>query len=133
MAEICPAGPIFIGDALTSSVALSVEFAPTITTQPADSTINDGATATFTAAATGNPTPTVQWQVSSDGTNWSNVSTGSGGNSDSYTTAALTSTNHGYQYRALYSNSVTANVATSAATVTYPWVPWTIRVPDPAI
>ena len=26
-----------------------------------------GSTATFTAAATGNPTPTVQWQVSTDG------------------------------------------------------------------
>src|SRR2546422_6450849 len=40
---------------------------PTITTQPANQTVTVGQTATFTAAATGSPTPTVQWQVSTDG------------------------------------------------------------------
>ena len=107
----------------TSAATVTVNFAPSISSQPTNQTVNSGQTATFTAAATGNPTPTVQWQVSSDGTNWSNVSTGTGGTTNSYTTAALTSTNNGYQYRALYSNSVTANVATSAATVTVNFAP----------
>ena len=40
--------------------------APTVTTQPASQTVTAGQTATFTAAASGNPTPTVQWQVSTD-------------------------------------------------------------------
>jgi hypothetical protein len=35
---------------------------PTITTQPGNQTVTAGQTATFTAAATGSPTPTVQWQ-----------------------------------------------------------------------
>ena len=105
------------GDALTSPVALSVQFAPTITTQPADSTINDGATATFTADATGNPTPTVQWQVNT-GSGWANVTDGTGSTTKTYTTGALTTTASGYQYRARFTNSVTADVATNAATVT---------------
>jgi hypothetical protein len=100
------------------TLTASSNTAPSIISQPTNQTVTAGSSATFTAAASGTPTPTVQWQVSSDGTNWSNVSTGTGGTTNSYTTAALTSTNNGYQYRALYSNSVTANVATNAATVT---------------
>src|SRR5260370_834542 len=41
--------------------------APYITTQPVNQTVNAGQTATFTAAATGSPTPTAQWQGSTDG------------------------------------------------------------------
>src|SRR5882724_1744004 len=60
---------------------------PTITTQPANQTVTAGQTATFTAAATGSPTPTVQWQVSTDGgTTFSNVS-GATSTTLSFTTA----------------------------------------------
>ena len=107
-----------VGSAATTNIAtLTVQFAPSISTQPTNTTINDGQTATFTAAATGNPTPTVQWQVNT-GSGWANVADGTGGTTNSYTTVALSSAQTGYQYRALYTNSVTANVATSAATVT---------------
>ena len=41
--------------------------APVVTTQPASQTVTAGQTVTFTAAASGNPTPTVQWQVSTNG------------------------------------------------------------------
>lgn len=108
------------GNATTSAANLTVQFAPTITIQPANSTINDGQTATFTAAATGNPTPTVQWQVDT-GSGWADVTDGSTVSttvSTTYTTAALTSAANLYQYRALFTNSVTANVPTSGATVT---------------
>jgi hypothetical protein len=105
------------GNATSSAVILAVQFAPSITTQPTDATINDGQTATFTAAASGNPTPTVQWQVNT-GSGWADVTDGTGGTTNSYTTAALTTAASGYQYRARYSNSVTANVETNAATVT---------------
>ena len=50
-------------DATTTVATLTVNYAPSITTQPTDQTINNGATATFTAAATSKPAPTVQWQV----------------------------------------------------------------------
>ncbi|MEI7924102.1 MAG: hypothetical protein WCJ40_19505, partial [Planctomycetota bacterium] len=105
------------GNATSSPVILTVQFAPSINPQPSNATITDGQTATFTAAATGNPTPTVQWQVNT-GSGWADVTDGTGATTNSYTTAALTSAASGYQYRALYSNSVTANVSTNAATVT---------------
>src|SRR2546425_2094595 len=41
--------------------------APAVTTSPSSLTITAGQTASFTAAATGTPPPTVQWQVSTDG------------------------------------------------------------------
>jgi hypothetical protein len=40
---------------------------PTVTTNPGNQTVTAGQNVTFTAAANGNPTPTVQWQVSTDG------------------------------------------------------------------
>ena len=50
---------------------------PAVTTQPVSTTVTTvtpGKTASFSAAASGSPAPTVQWHVSSDGTNWSNLS-----------------------------------------------------------
>ncbi len=41
--------------------------APSITTNPSDTTVCAGSAVSFSAAATGVPTPTVQWQVSTDG------------------------------------------------------------------
>ena len=56
-----------VGSATTAAATLTVQFAPTVTTNPANQSVNAGQTATFTAAATGNPAATVQWQVSTDG------------------------------------------------------------------
>src|ERR1700735_109282 len=41
--------------------------APAITMNPASVTVTAGAAATFSAAATGQPAPTIQWQVSTNG------------------------------------------------------------------
>ncbi len=59
----------------TDPATLTVDFAPTLTTQPTDQVIDVGETATFSAqAANGNPTPTtVQWQVSTDGVAWTDL------------------------------------------------------------
>ncbi len=47
----------------------------TITTQPTDQTAADGAVATFTSVAAGDPTITYQWEVSEDaGVTWGEVS-----------------------------------------------------------
>jgi hypothetical protein len=103
------------GMATTAVAMLTVNsVAPTITTQPANQTVTAGQTATFTAAATGSPTPTVQWQVSSDGgASFSNVS-GAGATSTtlSFTTA---SSQNGYRYRAVFSNSAGTATTTAAA------------------
>ena len=88
---------------------------PTITTQPANQTVGAGQTATFTAAATGSPTPTVQWQVSTDGGGtFSNVS-GATSTTLSFTT---TLSQNGNQYRAVFTNSAgTATTTTAMLTV----------------
>ena len=104
------------GPATSTAATLTVNSPtpPTITTQPTNQTVTAGQTATFTAAATGSPTPTVQWQVSIDGgANFSNVS-GATSTTLSFTTAL---SQNGYRYRAVFTNS--AGPATStAATLT---------------
>jgi hypothetical protein len=44
-----------------------VPSAPIVTTNPSNEAVQVGNNATFTAAATGTPTPTVEWAVSTDG------------------------------------------------------------------
>jgi Peptidase A4 family/Immunoglobulin I-set domain len=92
--------------------------APAITTQPSDQTVAQGATATFTAAASGYPAPTVQWQVSTDGgASWSALP-GAPAASFSFTASSSES---GYRYRALFSNSAgTATTAPATLTVLPP-------------
>jgi plastocyanin len=50
------------GTATSSVATLTVNVAPAFTTQPASQTVTVGANVTFTAAASGSPTPTYQWQ-----------------------------------------------------------------------
>jgi hypothetical protein len=76
--------------------------APYITTQPANQTVTAGQTTTFTAAATGSPAPTVQWQVSTDGgVTFNNVS-GANSTTLSFTTAI---SQNGNKYRAVFTNT----------------------------
>jgi hypothetical protein len=87
--------------------------APKITTQPTSQTVGLFATATFTAAASGSPTPTVQWQQSTNsGKTWTNIS---GATSTSYKVTALF--NNGYEFRAVFTNSL-GSATTNAAKLT---------------
>ncbi len=87
---------------------------PTITMQPANQTVTAGQTATFIAAATGSPTPTVQWQVSTDrGVTFNNVSVAT----STTLSFATTSSQNGYQYRAVFTNTA-GTATTTAATLT---------------
>jgi len=96
---------------------LSVNKAPVITTAAADATVCNGATATFTAAASGPPPPTVQWSVSTDGgvlfTDIPGATTGT------LSFVANTSQN-GNQYRATFTNSQGSAQTTATLTVTNP-------------
>src|SRR5207249_550080 len=88
--------------------------APVVTTNPTNQNVGLGLNATFTAAATGTPTPTIKWQVSTDnGTSFSDIL---GATLSTYSFAAAASQN-GYQYRAVFTNSV-GSAASSAATLT---------------
>ncbi len=51
----------------TQTLTINVNQAPAVTTNPSDQSVNPGASVSFTAAASGFPTPTVQWQRSTDG------------------------------------------------------------------
>jgi hypothetical protein len=99
------------GSATSGAATLTVNYAPSVTQNPSSSTVNSGATASFTAAATGNPTPTVQWQVSTNGgTSWSDIS---GATNTTYSFTAASGDN-GNQYRAVFTNSVASTNSTSA-------------------
>ena len=104
------------GAADSNAATLTMEAAPTVMVQPADQTVVAGQTAIFTAAASGNPTPTVQWQVSTDGGSiWSPVS---GATSTSLRLAAEASDN-GNAYRAVFTNAAgSADSATALLKVT---------------
>ncbi len=111
-----------IGSVTSNAATLTVSLAPAapaFITQPADATVSAPATASFTVAVTGTPTPTLQWQQSTDGgTTWSDVSTGSGATSPTYTTPATTTAMSGWRYRALASNGVGAALASNSALLT---------------
>ena len=106
------------GNATSNAATLTVTAsttAPTITIQPSNQTLTAGQTATFTAAASGNPTPTVQWQFSSDGgLIFSNIS---GATSTTLTLSNVQTSQSGYEYQAVFTNSA-GSVTTSIATLT---------------
>jgi hypothetical protein len=89
--------------------------APVVTLSPTSQVIEAGTTATFNASASGSPTPSVQWNVSSnEGSSWSAIA---GATSTSY---AVTSTEfvNGYEYEAVFTN-VSGSATSGAAQLTY--------------
>jgi hypothetical protein len=93
-------------------VANALTAAPTLTNGPADQTVNAGQTATFTAAASGSPPPSVQWQISTDqGVTFTDIPGASSTTLNVVATGAMT----GDRFRALFTN--TAGQATSGAAI----------------
>ena len=87
---------------------------PVVTTQPVSQITCANSSISFTSAATGIPTPTVQWQVSLDnGGTWTNIG---GATAGTYTFTAATADNNN-QYRAVWTNSQ-ASVNSDPATLT---------------
>lgn len=101
-------------DAVTRTATLTVNTSPTVTLNPQSQTVTNGGDVTFTAAASGEPTPTVQWQVKTNTSN--SFSDIPGATSTSYTFTTQPSDN-GNQYRAVFTNSC-GSATTSAATLT---------------
>ena len=84
-----------------------------MTTQPADQAVPAGTTVTFTAAATGTPTPVAQWQVEATGqTGFVDIP---GATAAVFHLGAATAAQDGNRYRVLFTNAaggVVSNVAT---------------------
>ncbi len=101
----------------TYAILNAPNVAPAITAQPTGQTVYSGTSASFTAAASGYPVPTVQWQVSTDGgTSFAPVS---GGTSDTLTVAGTTTTQNGDEYEAVFTNgagTATTDPATLSVT-----------------
>jgi hypothetical protein len=96
----------------TQNLTVQVNQAPAITTNPSDQTVNPGSSVSFTAAASGVPTPTVQWQRSTDGGgSFSNIA-GATSTTYTFTTAAG---DDGNEYRAVFTNSASSATTTAAS------------------
>ncbi len=110
-----------VGSATSTAATLTVNpkaEAPKITANPAAKTVTAGESATFTAAASGVPTPTVQWQVSTNGgTTFTNDTTDSGDTTGTLSVASTTTVLSGREYRAVFKNSV-GSATSTAATLT---------------
>ncbi len=84
-----------------------------LTGNPANPTVYAGSTASFTASASGHPTPTVYWQISTNGgETWNDIS---GVTGTTLTLDNVTLAMSGDEYQAVFTNSsgsVTSGVAT---------------------
>ena len=88
--------------------------APVLTLNPVSQSIHGGQTVQFTAAASGDPAPSIQWQVSTDGgTTFNPIANAT---SSPYSLTVSTAQN-GNQYRAVFTNSSGMTIS-SAATLT---------------
>jgi hypothetical protein len=105
------------GSLTSNSATLTVNAPPAITTNPANQSALVGSTASFTAAASGTPTPSVQWQVSTNGGgSYSNIA---GATSTTLNLANVTLAQNGNRYRAVFTNSCgTATTTGAVLTVT---------------
>ncbi|TAG09590.1 MAG: hypothetical protein EAZ42_06495 [Verrucomicrobia bacterium] len=94
---------------------------PAITTNPSNTTVTTGSSASFSVGASGNPAPTFQWQRAANGSStFNNLSNGgsySGVTSSSLTVSNTTTTMSGDRFRAVATNSQ-GTATSSAATLT---------------
>jgi hypothetical protein len=93
---------------------------PVVTQHPSELTVTEGQQATFTAAASGTPTPTVIWQVSTNGgASYNNI-----GWATSTTLSFTTVLSHnGYLFRAVFTNSVGSATTTTVTLLVNPGGP----------
>ena len=87
---------------------------PAVTAQPTNQTVLIGNSVTYTAVATGNPAPTVQWQYSTDGGTTYTLITGATGTTYTFVPTLI---ENGYLYQAVFT-SAAGITATSAVTLT---------------
>jgi hypothetical protein len=85
---------------------------PVITQQPVSVLVGAGANTSFTAAASGTPAPTVQWQLSTDsGAAWNDIG---GATSTTYNVNGVTLGLSGRGYRAIFTNTAGSRTTHSA-------------------
>jgi hypothetical protein len=110
----------------TTTYDFAAATAPLVTLNPVSQTYTTGGSVTLTSAASGSPTPTVQWQYSlNGGATWGNDT---GATSTSLTFTGLTSFTSGWEFRAVFTNSA-GSVASNGATLTFVAAPVVTKQP----
>ncbi|MDP2385914.1 MAG: T9SS type A sorting domain-containing protein [Bacteroidota bacterium] len=101
-----------IADGQGLGIIVNEDFiAPLVTSDPQPQTVCNGSMASFSSTATGDPAPTVQWQVSTDGgTNWNDVV----GATQPLFQFIATSADSGDYYRAVFTNGGGGDTCASA-------------------
>ena len=106
--------------------------APAITTQPSSVSVASGANTTFTVVATGTPTPTLKWQRSTDGVNFSDLANGapySGVTTATLTVSSVTLAMATNKFRAIATNGTLPDATSTAATLTVTQAPSIVTQP----
>lgn len=104
-------------DNFAVNAAITVYAPPNVTLDPVSQSICPGDPVTFTTAATGNPTPTVQWQVSTNGgMSFSNV----GGATNTILTFNVVTADNSKQYQAVFTNTCNTDISSAATLTVYP-------------
>jgi hypothetical protein len=109
--------------------SLSGGIPPKVTHQPENRTVTEPEKATFTAEATGTPTPTVQWEVSKGGAPYAPDTTDPGKTSDTLTVENTNAGESGSKYRAKFTNAE-GSVTSSEVTLTINKKPEIIKPPE---
>ena len=100
---------------VSQAATLTVLRFPAVTKQPAGMTVDEGQGVVFEATASGFPTPTVQWELSTNGGGtWSAVP---GATTDLLAIASTRISENGDEYRAAFTNGA-GTVSSAAATLT---------------
>jgi hypothetical protein len=98
-------------------IVITPPVAPIVTASPSNTIVGVGASATFTVAVSGTPTPSIKWQRSTDnGATFSdliNDATYSGVTTSTLTVTSVTAVMNGHRFRAVVAN--TANPAAVSA------------------
>lgn len=106
------------GDAVAgidAAMLTTAAAAPSISEQPTSTTVTVGQAASFSAAATGEPAPRIQWEMSKDGgVSYQEIPGATGA---SLVVPSATLADSGQEYRAIFTNSQGA-ATTEAATLT---------------
>jgi len=114
------------GQATSKPATLTVHNIPAVIEQPASTTVEEGQNAVFEATASGFPTPTVQWQLSTNGgTTWANIS---GATANQLTVTNIKTSDNGREYRAVFTN-VAGKTPSTAATLTVHNMPAVTKQP----
>ncbi len=115
------------GESISGVATLTVSEPPKVTRQPVDTTVTEGQFAIFEATASGYPSPSAQWEISTDsGATWAPIPEAT------FTQLAVTGTHgslSGNRYRVAFTNSA-GSVTSNAATLNVQARPLIIQQPE---